>query len=312
MALSRRVPMTRGRSGMSLLEVLVALPLIAILGALAVSLVLQVQRRAFESDGVLGATRELRHAATVLSNELRVVRPSEIVAWRDTAIEFESVVGIATVCAIDPARSHLLVVAASKRTPTLDSTLDPIGAQWSQVPQDGDRVQFWRAGETMLDRLALTEATLRSVSVGTECGNSPLRASATGTTTRLQIDQVLTAAPTVGTPVRVTRRTRYSLYRATDGDWYIGRRTLGRGGWDVVQPVDGPMQSARAGGLILQAYDTTGAPLADGDSPVVARSIARLRIQLRAPRRAGRASPRTVRVDSLGIDVALRPTRGGV
>ena len=303
--------MTRGRRGISLLEVLVALPLIALLGALAVRLVLQVQRRALESDGVLGATRELRHAATVLSNELRVVRPSEIVAWRDTAIEFESVVGIAIVCAIDPARSRLLVVAASKVTPVVDSTLEPIAAQWSQVPQDGDRVQFWRAGETALDRPVLTEATLRSVSVGTDCGNSPLRAGVTGTTTRLQLEDTVTTLVAVGTPVRVTRRTRYSLYRATDGDWYIGRRTLGRGGWDVIQPVDGPMQSARAGGLKLQAYDTTGAPLADGESRVIARSIARLRIQLRAPRRAGRASPRAVRTDSLGIDVALRPARGG-
>ena len=105
----------------------------------------------------------------------------------------------------------------------------------------------------------------------------------------------------VGTPIRVTRRTRYSLYRAGDGDWYLGRRTMGPAGWDVAQPVAGPLSSAGDRGLRIVVRDRRGDALGS-----VRGMPARVSLLVRAPRRAGRAAPTPVRTDSLHIEILLR------
>ena len=88
-------------------------------------------------------------------------------------------------------------------------------------------------------------------------------------------------------PLRLLRRARYSHYRASDGKWYIGRRTMGPAGWDIVQPVAGPVDSRASGGFHLVVFDSLGSPIAPGG----ASPVRRVRLAVSAPRESGRASP---------------------
>ncbi|MEQ1691054.1 MAG: hypothetical protein ABMA00_07215 [Gemmatimonas sp.] len=295
--------MTRARQGLSLVEVLVALPLIALLGVVAVRLLLAVYQQTLQVEGAIGAAREVRHAASVLAAELRVIRPVDLVAWSDTAVEFEGTVGVGITCAWHPGRTQLLLLGADSATRLPDA----LSTTWNQPPQPGDRVGYWLAGASPTDSLRAAEGTVRAIASSQDCAQSPLIRSRTLATLRLTLLDSIAGNVATGTPVRVTRRTRFSLYRAGDGDWYLGRRTRSAIGWDVVQPVAGPLQSARDRGLELHVHDQQGSLL---DSTAAAAAT-RASIVLRAPRRSGRASPRIVTVDSVFINVAFRADRSG-
>src|SRR6202022_2394268 len=68
-----------------------------------------------------------------------------------------------------------------------------------------------------------------------------------------------------GAAVRFVRRARYSLYRASDGDWYLGYRrcnAIGPPGCGVVQPVSGPYRGhsrdSRLRGLLFEYFAPAG------------------------------------------------------
>ncbi|MEO7521054.1 MAG: hypothetical protein ABIW79_04490, partial [Gemmatimonas sp.] len=82
-----------------------------------------------------------------------------------------------------------------------------------------------------------------------------------------------------------------------DGDWYLGRRSHDGAGWDIVQPVIGPLMPAAARGVTFTVSDSNGTALSSGAS-----NAAAVRVRFRA-RRVGVSSPA---VDSAFTDVALR------
>jgi len=294
------------RRGSGLLEVVVALPLIALIGTVVVQLLLTVHRQVVREDGSIGATRELRQGAYILASELRGLRARDVVAWSDTSIEFDATVGTGVVCAVNQGASTVdLIDDDEAEAVAVSSDADVLAVVWNQPVQAGDRVMLWAtarvgSGVGPADSLRATYHTLRSTTGGSQCVGSPLLAPA-AVTVRLSLADSLESPIQVGTPARVTRRTRYSLYRAGDGDWFLGRRTRSAAGWDVIQPVAGPLQSASGAGLRLSVHDAAGAVLADTTG-----SPHRVRMALRAPRRAGRAAPVSPGVDSVTTDVVLR------
>ncbi|MBL0170251.1 MAG: hypothetical protein IPP90_05870 [Gemmatimonadaceae bacterium] len=294
--------MSRARAGTGLLEVVVALPLMALLGVVAVQLLLGLHRQIVQADAVMGATRELRHGASVLAAELRPLRPSDLVAWSDTAVEFDGMVGLGIACA-STGRTQVLIVGpdSSSYAP------GPLAVIWNQPPQAGDEVELWLAPSQSTSTPRAQASAIRVVTSSRDCAHSPLRSAGIGEAVRIALVDTLPGDAVAGAPIRVTRRTRYSLYRGGDGEWYLGRRTRGPGGWDVVQPVAGPLRSARDRGLVIRVHDANGQAV-DSAS---ANAAARVSIEMRAPRRSGRATPRALRVDSVRIDVALRAERGG-
>ena len=288
---------------MGLLEVLVALPLIALLGGVAVQLLLSVQRQVVQADGTLGATRTLRHSAGILAAELRVLQPRDLVLWTPTSVEFDGSVGVGFVCAANRGQPQLLLVGSD----SLMSVPDSRATVWNQPPQAGDRVSVWLRRATPTDSLRADSALVRAIGTSTDCARSPLLQGRAGDAIRVTLVAATSDDVATGTPVRITRRTRYLLYRASDNDWYVGRQSRSDRGWDIVQPVAGPLQPPRDRGLVLRVYDAYGVMLADASQAVPAR----VSIELRAPRRSGRASPRVVTIDSLRVDVALRSVQGG-
>jgi type II secretory pathway pseudopilin PulG len=276
------------RAGTTLVELLVAIPVLAIVGAIAVAVLLAAHRQARATDGRQGNARELRHGGMVMAAELRPLQPADLVAWSDTSIEFNSLVGTGIACDTRGARRAIDML------PTAGG--DPLRTAWITPPEPGDALMLWIAAPSPADSALPLRATLQSVGTSSGCAASPLR-SGPGRAVRLTLGDSLPGDVQDGSPVRVTRRMRYALYRAGDGLWYLGRRVRGEAGWDVVQPVIGPVRAARFHGVEFVVMDSLSMPLASGAS-----NVAIVQVRFRAERPG--ASPTSV--DSAFTDVALR------
>ncbi len=280
------------RSGATLAELLVALPIIALLGALAASVVITSFRQSGRNDGALTSSRELRHAAFILSAELRPLRPADVVAITDTSLEFESFVGSGTVCSATGAANAIEILSEDVSR----SAANPARTAWAAVPQAGDRATIWLANPVPSMAPLPWTSTLRAVGSSAACNSSLLRTT-TARNVQLQLVDAMPGQIQAGSPVSISRRTRYSIYRSSNRDWYLGRRSRSFALWDVIQPVAGPLASSSLGGLQFELLDSLDRALASPDS-----SAMRIHIMLRAPRK--NSVPAVV--DSLGVNIALR------
>ncbi len=294
------MPLTTRARGSTVIELVIAIPLLALLAALAILLLLSTQRVAQRTDRTLAASHELRHAAAVLASELRSLQASDLHAWTDSSIEFSATVGTGIVCAARGPRDRIILTPANASIRAHTS--------WRTPAQPDDDVSLFLAPTDSTLTPHEYRSNLRSLSTTAGCLSSPiLDSSATplAPATLLRLVDTLPADAAVGTPVRLHRRTRYLLYRSAS-QWYLGRRELGPAGWDVVQPVAGPLRSTTARGLFISVRDTRDNLLAPGDT-----TAALVRIELRAPialtPRAGAGPPAIA--DSVLLVVALR---GGI
>ncbi|MGH7695898.1 MAG: hypothetical protein ACRENH_13005, partial [Gemmatimonadaceae bacterium] len=118
-----------------------------------------------------------------------------------------------------------------------------------------------------------------------------------------------------GAPLRFTRTARFSLYKASDGRWYLGARDWNGDAerFNSIQPVAGPLQAYSANpsesGLLFVYRDASGTQLprpADGariaSITVTSRAVSDAPVRVR-----GLASAANGRyADSSSITVALR------
>jgi hypothetical protein len=273
-----------------LIELLVALPLMAVMGSLAVMLLLFVARSARTQGRALQVSRELRHAVLVLSHDIDRLRVGDVVAVSDTLLEFDAVLAAAIVCH-RPTPGQLVLGDASALSPS------PLNAA-----RAGDMLTAWQHSAFQSGG-ALTGAPVPArISTGTwtALGQGPCGAAGDGLRVpRWRTDVDSTWAPDLapGMPVLLQRRTRYTHYRS-DGQWWIGRRTLDRSGWETVQPLAGPLYSAAAEGMRIQSANWRGVPTSN------ASDVALLEITLRAPHAiAGRSVGPG---DSVQVQLALR------
>jgi hypothetical protein len=105
-------------------------------------------------------------------------------------------------------------------------------------------------------------------------------------------------------PVRVTRQTRYLVYRAGDGTWQIGMRewsdVLGRFGSS--EPVAGPFLRLAAGARTgFRYFDSDGAALTPDAGIDVAR-VARIRVTVLR----SHGFPGASRVEQDSVDIAVQ------
>jgi hypothetical protein len=275
------------RPGSSLVELLAALPMLAIATGIALLLLVQSaadrRRTAYDQRGL----RELRHARHLLDAELSPLSGGDLMAWRDSLLHFRAHLGVLRVCG---ANGTTLDVGAAPG----DST-----PAWVNAMRAGDQVTFWREPVRPADASAPDSASLTSAPSGQ--GTSACAGTGTARRWRLSLTANVDGA-WVGAPVIVQRDVQYVHYRSS-GQWWIGRRSRDAAGWDVVQPVFGPVESPARGGMRIRMLSVRGTPTS------VAESVAVVRVALRLPPPAiaGRPSLRVARAtDSAQVDVALR------
>jgi hypothetical protein len=241
------------------MELLVALTL----GAVVLAMVggVSVRQQHFYRAVVASTerTERLDQATALIPVAIRSIAPGEgdipPGGARDTALEFRATIATAVVC--DSGHGSLVLAPVRAEPPQLASIL--------QRPDAGDTL--WAlltsgADESWAPR-PIT-AVFDSVTTCLIGGLPPWKAPVGQPSLVIRVVGPLPAGQ--GTPVRITRLWKYSLYRASDGDWYLGARDWNSGAmrFNIIQPVSGPFTSAARHGMALRYYDSTGAVVASG------------------------------------------------
>jgi hypothetical protein len=277
------------RAGTSLVELIIALALAALVLGAATSSLLHQQRGARWAGALGGAESQMRPLVQLLPAELAPLDAGagDVVsgAASDSTLQIRAVVASSLAC--DSAASTLTLLP--------DAAAGVATGGVARAPIAGDSLWLYPN-----DSLGWQPRRVMGVTHGiTVCG---LPASPAGPAYRLALDAPANAPG--GTPVRVTRQERYVVYRASDGWWYLGARAWSAttGSFAAPQPIAGPFLRSRASGEItgFRYFDSLGAAVVPNGTNE--RAIARVRVSSIAlvPSLAGTDS---IRRDS--ADVAL-------
>jgi prepilin-type N-terminal cleavage/methylation domain-containing protein len=292
------------RSAFSLIEICVVLAIIGVIGS-TLGAVLMRQQRFFRGTSELITTRQsVRDALEVLTTDVRGMSVADTARLlTDSAFEFFSTIGISVVC-------QALSSAEVGVSPAVIGGLTSFASQ----PDTGDLALFYvdsgPAGERWR-RYRIVASGSRSAASTCPSSSGFARAEdAAGKAFAITLASLPDESIHAGSPVRFVRRGRYSLYRASDGEWYLGYRrcnALGPPVCGTVQPVTGPYRaysrSVDQSGVAFEYFDRSGAVLQS--TPL---SLARVEIVARAASRQSLfAGGRTwIPSDSARVSVAVR------
>lgn len=249
------------RRGATLVELLVALPVGAIVGAIAVSLLLDSNRTSRRVGASTALSREMRQAVAVLASEVRPLSAGDLIAWTDTSLDMRTLVGSGVVC-------------ATTGTTTIDMLPlhgnDALRTAWFATPQGGDVVSVAAQDSGMVpQQTAWYSGSLNGTGTSTtsSCFTSAhfVNGTSTGIPVRLSVTG-LSHTPATGSLVRIGRRARYSLYKASDNLWYLGRKSFNGASWTTIQPVAGPFDKPSSRGLYVVVRDSNGTTIPIGST----------------------------------------------
>ena len=290
LARSHRAKQRHARSGFTLLELAIVLGILGVVGS-AIGLTLLRQQRFYRgTEELVGAREGVRDAIEILSTDIRGMSIADTARLlTDSAVEMFANAGSSVVCQI--AGSEIgLPAGTSPRGNTLTALLTQ--------PDTGDLALFLRDsadGGSLWERHRIAAFSARSKA--TTCPPSTGFAAAgdvdaTETAYAVVLSTPLSGHVHRGAPVRFIRRGRYSLYRSSDGSWYLGYRrcnALGPSVCGAIQPLSGPYRAfssnPRSTGLLFEFFDGSGVRLPPGSSwltlarvDVTARSESRQRL----------------------------------
>ncbi|MEO8579346.1 MAG: type II secretion system protein [Gemmatimonadales bacterium] len=292
MTASRKQCRNRPR-GFTLIELAVVLSILGIAGA-AIGMTLLRQQRFYRGASELMYSRQsVRDAIELLSTDIRGASVTDTVRLlADSAIELFTNIGSSVLC-----QSSGSEVGLPGAAPAPGNTLSAFLFE----PDTGDIALFYgdstegTGGDStgsvsrwerhrieVFSRRLLASACPASAAFAPSGDLSGNGATGFVMTLRAPLSQHVGA----GAPVRFVRRGRYSLYKASDGDWYLGYRRCNAEGpraCGVVQPLSGPYRpyspDSHLTGLLFEYFDAQGTRLGAGASPL---AVARVDITARA------------------------------
>ena len=284
-----------------------------IVGGIVLALITMIglrQQRLFAdlTDGI-GLSGQLREAATILPIDLRGVSISarDIREARDTSIQLRGTIASAVVC--DTSNVGFVLTPTTAGATTYSSYLT--------TPEIGDTAWVFAPTDSVDDWRPFAIASVGAPSPRQCIAKGPRLDDTARVLPRMSITfatRPTSLASPIGMPLRITRPLRYSLYRASDGAWYLGEKDWNTSGvrFNTIQPVSGPFLSAALGGLTFAYFDSTGASIA---VPVAdPRAIAAIRLTLRGEtkkvsRVLGTSASPTKRGESAVINVLMHNRR---
>ena len=280
------------RHGASLVELIIVIVLLSILGTATLGVVIHQERFYRAQADAINARATVRDAASLLQGELRPLTPSDgdLYAISASTVEFRATLAQSAICTIAPSRQGITIPP-----PQLSSgaPMTWLGTQ----PETGDTLLVLATDSTLGNTwqrhvLIANPSSTGACPIATGLTATAAEAAAAMT---LALDPPLDTTIHPGAIVRVVRRARYELYRASDSRWYLGyldclasRATP----CNVVQPVSGPFATA---GIHFAYLDRRGAATTDPFH------VARIDVLAIASRRS---DPSTL--DSLATTIALR------
>lgn len=299
--------MRSARIGFTLAEVLLSITIGGVVIVVISSTGVRQMQFGSGIGDVIATATTVQDAVTILSLDLRGADPLQgdlpSGEARDTSIQFRSTIATSIVC--DTVGSALVLSPSTAGVPTYGSTLSAPAVHDSVWLLVADTSEHWEPH------------VITSVSTGGagQCavGGPVLSGAALNATrTSLRVNPAV-AGSAIGMPIRITRPLRYSLYKSSDGLWYLGQRD-----WNAstqrlnsTQPIAGPLlpPGTRAG-LAMAYADSSGAAIPSATANT--RTIASVRITARAQTaRAVKISglatgANGVRVDSASALVTFR------
>ncbi len=299
----------RARRAFTLTEIMVALTLLGFVAGAILGIVSRQQRFYAGASELIDLRENLRTVANLLPAELRPLAPAQgdLVALSDSAIEFLATTGTGIVCTMDPGRT---TVVLPPHTLATNAGL----TSWASAPAMGDLLVVYDAAMN-----AMTSHLIHAANSAGSCPNTTGFTTTVGEASQgvsLSALPALSATITIGAPVRILRRVRYSLYRSpTDRRWYLGYRdfnSLRSQPWSTIQPVSGPFlphASGGAGGIVFTFFDAAGSTVT---TSVLAASVRRIDVTARGETRSPVRTPGLSQTtnghvrDSVRVSVALR------
>jgi hypothetical protein len=303
--LIRHVTRLAARPGLTLVELLAAVVVGGTVLSIVAAIALRQQRTFVALTGDAALAGQLRDAASMLPIDLRgaAVGAGDLREATDTSIELRQTIASAVAC--DTLGSMVVLAPAAPGAATFAGAVAPIqvgDTAWLLSPDDSTSGWSpWRVAS-----VASTHAG-QCLATGPQLAGSALAAARVA----LALDSTPPVAGLVGRPLRVTRPIRYSLYRSSDGAWYLGARDWNTATlrFNTIQPVAGPFQPPAVTAPTFRWFDTAGAVLA---APVAHRErVALASIQLRGQTRSvdrvlGSTQTTGPRKDSVSIAVSVR------
>jgi prepilin-type N-terminal cleavage/methylation domain-containing protein len=264
-------------SGFTLLELVVVLVLVGLSGTIIGTTLVRQQTFYRGAADLLHAREGVRDAMEVLSADVRSASVADTLrVLTDSAFEFFTTIGSSVVCTGSTATDLVLPVHRGPRGNTLTS--------FATAPDSGDLAIIYADSANAPEPWHRTSISSFGPRASVEsCLGSSDPVDRAGYLLRITDGR---AAPFPGKPVRFLRRARYSLYRSSDGEWYLGYRRCNAVGPPVcgaVQPLSGPYRSYSARttstGLLFEYFDGAGAQL---HGSAGAASLARVDVTARS------------------------------
>jgi prepilin-type N-terminal cleavage/methylation domain-containing protein len=305
----------RRDSGFTLIELVVATAIAAIVGT-TLMLTLRRQERFYSSASQMLEVRgQLRDGADVLTSDIRgaAIERYGLPLMTDSAVEFFSTIGSSVVCETPAGSTLFLPPATLSSGATLTSLL--------ASPDTGDIALIYAMPGAIPDSARWVEARIAAFatrSLATSCPpstgfTSPSDIAGGQRGYALTLSGSLAAGIRKGAPVRFLRRGRYSLY-SSGGEWYLGYRrcnAVGSSSCGTIQPVSGPYlpytgTGAPDAGLACRYFDANGGEI--GDQSASSR-VTRIDIVLRGATARAVALAGDARVryrDSVVVSVSPR------
>ena len=273
--------------------------LLGLVGAAMGSAIHRQQRFHRRTSAVLDARQGVRDAMEVLSGDIRGSSPADTIRlMADSALELFTTIGTAVACR-STAGTAVFLAAESATGNTLTSfLLAPDTGDLALVfnPTGGGTVGSWGRYRVA----GFGARTSRPGCLGDE--QLPTEGFL------LTLPGVPSPAVRPGTFIRFIRRGRYSLYRGSDGQWYLGYRrcnAIGVSACGAIQPLSGPYKryspDKTQTGFLFEYFDAAGERMTAGSPPL---SVARIDITARADKAPARAE--SSRPESATVTIALR------
>jgi prepilin-type N-terminal cleavage/methylation domain-containing protein len=270
------------RSGFTLVELLMTLSLALLIAGTAATLLARHLRFHRDLLGMLAVRRHVDDAAAILSADLRGASVTDSIRFTaDTAIELFTISGASVVCTLPSA------VTATLPPDTLAS--GNILTAFSATPDSADEITVFHDSSALSTTRGWTRHAIISVSrthtaVGCPPSSTftdPADVAANRKAYTLTLASPIPPTVRPGAPLRVLRRARYSVYRASDGKWYLGYRRCPSGVCNPIQPVSGPYASRTTRPLTFRYYSADGTEIAPTLTIPIA-TIARVDVAARA------------------------------
>jgi prepilin-type N-terminal cleavage/methylation domain-containing protein len=212
------------RRGFTLIEIMIAVTLLGIIGSILTAVLVRQQRFHRAVAQVTDARARMRDIATILPTDLRSISTAgrDILGISDTSIQFRAFVGSAIVC--NYATTTVIEL------PPQELASGDVLASWINPPQPNDIAYLYDSGVEAGNQddswgvFTITDTTSESNSAWCPVA-SGFTTAADNSARRYKI--TLSTAPNQarvekGAPIRFAREVRYSVYLASDANWYVG------------------------------------------------------------------------------------------